>query len=87
MSKKSTATNDDPVTRFETSLADLEKLVERLEGGELSLEDSLQAFEKGVALTKDCQNALKTAELRISQLVGDAEGSLQPLDDENSPTE
>ncbi|MCR8721833.1 exodeoxyribonuclease VII small subunit, partial [Pseudomonas syringae] len=42
---------------FEQSLADLQALVERLENGELSLEDSLTAFEQGVRLTRDCQSA------------------------------
>lgn len=40
---------------FEQSLADLQTLVERLENGELSLEDSLTAFEQGIRLTRDCQ--------------------------------
>ena len=42
---------------FEQSLADLQTLVERLENGELSLEDSLTAFEQGIRLTRDCQGA------------------------------
>lgn len=47
---------------FEQSLADLQALVERLENGELSLEDSLTAFEQGIGLTRDCQSALAQAE-------------------------
>ena len=46
---------------FEQSLADLQTLVERLENGELSLEDSLTAFELGIRLTRDCQGALAQA--------------------------
>ena len=49
---------------FEQSLADLQALVERLENGELSLEESLAAFEQGIALTRDCQGALAQAEQR-----------------------
>ena len=54
---------------FEQSLGALQTLVERLESGELSLEDSLTAFEQGVALTRECQQALTTAEQKVQQLV------------------
>ena len=50
---------------FEKSLAELEALVERLEGGELPLEESLKAFERGVALTRECQVALEAAQARV----------------------
>ena len=50
---------------FEQSLADLQILVERLENGELSLEDSLSAFEQGIGLTRDCQAALSQAEQKV----------------------
>lgn len=53
---------------FETSLDELETLVEQMESGDLTLEESLQAFERGVALTRSCQNALKSAELRVQKL-------------------
>lgn len=54
---------------FEKSLAELEALVERLEGGELPLEDSLKAFERGVALTRECQVALQAAQARVDILL------------------
>ena len=54
---------------FETALTDLEQLVLRMESGELSLEDSLQAFEQGVALTRQCQQALTKAEQRVQILL------------------
>lgn len=54
---------------FEQSLADLQALVERLENGELSLEDSLTAFEQGVRLTRDCQSALTQAEQKVQVLL------------------
>jgi len=47
---------------FETAMRELEELVERLEQGDLSLEESLAAFERGVTLTRACQTALKEAE-------------------------
>ena len=58
---------------FETALEELETLVEDLEGGELSLEDSLKAFERGVALTRHCQEALRAAEQRVAILAGDGD--------------
>ena len=53
---------------FETALADLEALVESLEAGDMSLEESLKAFERGVKLTRHCQAALKSAELKVKML-------------------
>jgi exodeoxyribonuclease VII small subunit len=50
---------------FEATLADLESLVETLEKGDLSLEDSLAAFERGIRLTRACQKALDEAEQRV----------------------
>ena len=54
---------------FEQSMAELEKLVEEMEAGELSMEDMLKRFEKGIALTTDCQKALQQAELKVKELV------------------
>ncbi|MDQ2068536.1 exodeoxyribonuclease VII small subunit [Natronospira bacteriovora] len=66
---------------FEKSLAELEQIVDRLEGGELSLEESLKAFESGVALTRQCRDALEKAEQKVSKLIGDDEqGGLAPFD-------
>ncbi|TRX73108.1 exodeoxyribonuclease VII small subunit [Pseudomonas mangiferae] len=61
---------------FEQSLADLQQLVERLESGELSLEDSLTAFEQGVRLTRECQAALTQAEQKV-QILLERDGELQ----------
>jgi exodeoxyribonuclease VII small subunit len=54
---------------FETSLTDLEKLVQSMESGELSLEDSLKAFENGMQLSRDCQRALADAEQKVQLLI------------------
>jgi exodeoxyribonuclease VII small subunit len=54
---------------FEKALGELEKLVEEMEQGKLSLEDSLKRFEKGIALTSDCQDALQKAELKVQELL------------------
>lgn len=54
---------------FEQSLAELEDLVERMESGEMTLEDSLKAFEQGIKYTRDCQNALAKAEQKVQLLL------------------
>ncbi|MDN3234335.1 exodeoxyribonuclease VII small subunit [Pseudomonas luteola] len=54
---------------FEHSLAELQTLVERLESGELSLEESLGAFEQGIRLTRECQSALSQAEQKVQILL------------------
>lgn len=53
---------------FEVALAELEKLVEKLERGDQPLEESLRLFERGVQLTRDCQKALTAAQAKVSQL-------------------
>jgi exodeoxyribonuclease VII small subunit len=62
---------------FETALENLEQLVEQLESGDLPLEDSLAAFEKGVTLVKYCNQKLSEVEKKIELLVRDKEGKLQ----------
>jgi len=54
---------------FEKALAELEQLVADMEQGDLSLEESLKRFEKGIALTTECQQALQNAELKVTELV------------------
>ena len=54
---------------FEASLSQLENLVEKLENSEFTLEQSLQAFEKGVKLTRQCQQALSAAEQKVQLLI------------------
>ena len=54
---------------FETALEELESLVERMEGGESSLEDSLKDFERGIELTRSCQTALAEAEQKVEILL------------------
>lgn len=57
------------VDSFESDLQALEALVEKLERGDLPLEDSLQQFERGIALARRCQQALKTAEQKVRILL------------------
>ncbi|MCP3689687.1 MAG: exodeoxyribonuclease VII small subunit [Gammaproteobacteria bacterium] len=60
---------DNKINEFEKSLSQLEKIVGRMEGGELGLEESLNQFEKGIELAKSCQDTLSNAELRVEQLI------------------
>ncbi len=62
---------------FETALEDLEQVVEQLESGDLALEDSLAAFEKGVGLAKYCNQKLNDVEKKVELLIKDKDGKLQ----------
>ena len=61
---------------FETSLAELEQIVTKLEDGDLPLEESLELFEKGIKLSRQCRERLTKAERRIEILMKDADGEL-----------
>jgi exodeoxyribonuclease VII small subunit len=67
---------------FESSLEELERIVRQLEQGELTLEKSLELFEQGVKLSRDCQERLSQAERRIEILMRDNQGraSVRPFD-------
>ena len=70
-----------PEPPFERALAGLEAIVDQLERGDLSLEDALQSFERGVALTGICQRALSQAEQRVEMLTGKGpDATLEPFD-------
>jgi exodeoxyribonuclease VII small subunit len=69
VTKKTKAESDVPVPDLEKSLAELEKIVEKLEAGELSLDESLKQFERGVTLTRQCQTALRAAEQKVEILL------------------
>jgi exodeoxyribonuclease VII small subunit len=72
------------LANFEQALAELEGIVERMEKGELTLEESLAQFERGVTLARSCQDALKQAEQKVELLVSRAgEDKLEPLDDDD----
>ena len=69
---------------FEASLAQLEQLVEQMEDGDLTLEESLKAFEAGVKLTRDCQKALQDAEQKVEVLMRQNDETIaEPLDDQS----
>ena len=69
MARKTTPAQDSsPVADFEQSMLSLEDLVARMETGEMTLEESLAAYERGVGLYRHCQTALEQAELRVRLL-------------------
>ena len=63
---------------FESSLKELERIVEELEAGDLPLERSLELFEQGVKLSRECQKRLDEAERRVEILLKDEEGGYTP---------
>ncbi len=70
------------VAQFEQSLDELETLVQRMEKGDLSLDESLAAYERGVGLYRRCQAALEQAELRVRLLADPLDPeSAEPFDD------
>jgi exodeoxyribonuclease VII small subunit len=71
------AKKDPQQKSFEAALEDLEGVVEQLETGELALEESLVAFEKGVGLVVYCNQKLGEAEKKVELLIKDKEGKVQ----------
>ena len=66
---------------FESALNELEALVEKMEQGELSLEQSLEHFERGVRLTRHCQQALEQAKLTVNELLSSNSCDTSPTSD------
>jgi exodeoxyribonuclease VII small subunit len=69
-----------PVAQFESALKELEDIVAAMERGDLTLEKSLQLFERGTELSRQCQQALSAAELRIKTLLESGAASGNPDD-------
>lgn len=79
--KKTETASGSEITSFEGKLGQLEQLVEELESGELELADSLDRFQKGIALSKDCRELLDNAQQTVETLIDpDDERSLRPFD-------
>ncbi len=69
---------------FEAALAELEKIVVKMESGEQSLEESLKSFQRGIELTRACQQGLREAEQRVEKLISkNGEIATEPLQDED----
>jgi exodeoxyribonuclease VII small subunit len=75
------------MANFEEHLTQLEKVVEKLERGDLSLDESVRLFEDGMKLTTACKQELEQAEGRIQVLVEGKAGKLQPAELDLQPTE
>jgi|TARA_B100001093_G_scaffold297299_1_gene283508 exodeoxyribonuclease VII small subunit len=67
--------NSDKKIDFESSLKELESIVEKLEDENINLEDSVKSFEEGVNLVKQCQKQLQDAELKVKKLLDDGSSS------------
>ena len=77
MAKKSGTLPD-----FEAALAELEKIAEKMESGDQPLEESLKLFQRGIELTRACQQGLKDAEQRVEKLVSkNGELAIKPLEE------
>ena len=73
---------------FEQSLSELEALVQKLEQGDVPLEDALKTFERGVALTRQCQTALRTAQQKVEVLLAkNGEETIESFEDEDQDEE
>ena len=77
--------NDVAELPFEEALAELETIVQRLEKGDVALEESIQIYERGEALKRRCETLLREAEARVEKITRDASGKAtgtEPLDRE-----
>ena len=81
MAKKSPTTTRNSLPDFEASLAELEKIVEKMEAGDQPLEETLKDFQRGIELARACQRGLKDAEQRVEKLVQkNGEFTTEPLE-------
>ena len=81
--KKKEEINESSPESFESAMGQLETLVSKMESGDLSLEESLKAFEEGVKLTRFCQDQLQKAELKVQEL--NSKSDFIAIDQENEP--
>jgi len=78
---------DSKAPDFEQALAELEGLVERLEHGDLPLDEALKAFERGVALTRQCQASLQAAQQKVEILLKRvSKAEIEPFDESADET-
>jgi exodeoxyribonuclease VII small subunit len=82
MAKEKETHTDVAALPFEKALAELESIVQRLEKGDVALEESIKIYERGEALKKRCEALLADAEMRVEKITRDAKGRLasEPLD-------
>ena len=85
MAKKTSSAKRGVIPNFEAALAELEQIVEKMESGDQSLEDSLKSFQRGIELTRACQQNLKDAEQRVEKLIQRGNDvKIAPLDQDDS---
>ena len=72
--------------RFEQAIEELETLIDKIESGQVGLEDSIKHYEQGMKLVKQCRSILKTAEKKIAELTVDDAGQLT-VDDNNDDSD
>ncbi|MEM1262240.1 MAG: exodeoxyribonuclease VII small subunit [Pseudomonadota bacterium] len=84
MAAKSTKKKSESEPSLDESLAELEKLVETLEDGDLTLDEAMQRFEQGIELTRRCQAALAAAEQKVEILMQKAgsDADVEPFEDD-----
>jgi exodeoxyribonuclease VII small subunit len=75
VTKKTSTAKSSALPDFEAALAELEKIVEKMESGEQPLEEALKSFQRGIELTRACQKGLKEAEQRVEKLVQEGDGA------------
>ena len=80
MAKDPRKTESDQLPPFEQSLEQLEKIVQDIEGGQVSLEQSIEQYERGMKLVKHCRSILERVETRIKSLTTDEKGTLVEKD-------
>ncbi len=68
------------VKTFEENMAELEEIAAKLENGDVTLDESLKLFERGIKLSKACQKKLEEAEKKVKILVGDSDGEMTEED-------
>ena len=73
--KMTTKATDDKPIRFEEAYQELTTIIDQLESGSLTLDESMALFERGRKLALICEDQLDSAELKVSQLLGDADGN------------
>jgi exodeoxyribonuclease VII small subunit len=73
-------TKSDKPLRFEEAIAQLEAIIDRIESGEVGLEECLTQYEQGMNLIKYCRGVLSKAEQKIAELAPDAKGELQVVE-------
>ena len=86
MMAKKEKMNEEKLPTFEEAMEQLEQIVEELEGGELTLDESLARYEKGVKAVKRCRDILDSAEKKLQILLSDEEGSFREEDFEEEPS-